>query len=246
MKVRIRVVNAVAKGVLDDSILPAVPEFVKLECDWLDEGPTSIECRVDDSMAVPHILKKVRQAADDRVDGILVNCFMDPGVEAARELVRVPVVGAAQPAMALACTLGQRFSVILPAKSGIPIVREQAARYGVAHALASVRSVEMPVAELSDHDRLARELAREAEKAVRDDDAHVIVLGCTGMAYITARFALAIADSGVDVPVLDPTLAGIGWLVAVNTLGTTHSERTYSLPPWRTTREREVSGEPDR
>lgn len=232
--VRIRVVNAVVRGVLDESILPAVPDFISLECDWLDQGPSSIECRVDDYLAVPHILEKVRIAAEQGVDGILINCFMDPGLEAARELVQVPVAGPAQAAMTMAVTLGQRFSVILPAESGVPIVRDEAVRYGVERALAAVRSVEMPVAELSDQDRLVAELACQAERAVQEDDAHVIILGCTGMSYVSECFRSELAERGLRVPVIDPTLAGIGWLVAVGVLRVSHSARAYSLPSWRT------------
>jgi len=229
---KIRVINTVVRGVLGDEIVPPVPDFVELEIDWLDEGPSSIECRVDDALAVPAVLERVRAAAGE-VDGIVLNCFMDPGLEASRELVHVPVAGPAQSAMALAATLGQTFSVILPAASGAPIVVDEASRYVGRDRLASVRSVETPVADLHDHERLVEGLIDQAERAVASDGAHVVVLGCTGMCGVTAEVRRRLADRGHDFPVVDPTLAAIGSVVAQLLAGVHHSGIAYGLPSWR-------------
>jgi allantoin racemase len=228
---KIRIINAVVRGVLDEDILPPVPDFVTLECDWLDEGPSSIECRVDDARAVPAVLDRVALASG-KADGIVINCFMDPGLEAAREMVRVPVAGPGQSAMALATTLGRVFSVILPAASGAPIVVDEAIRYVGRDRLASVRSVETPVAGLHDHDRLIEGLLDQAERAVLEDDAEVVILGCTGMCGVTAAVRGGLADLGYDIPVIDPTLAAIGNVVAQLLAGVHHSGRTYAVPSW--------------
>src|SRR5690348_3820896 len=169
---RIRLINTVVRDVIDDDMLPPVPEFVRLEVEYLSEGSSSIECRVDDALCVPAVLDRVRAAAADGVDGIVINCFMDPALEPARELAHVPVAGPAQAAMTLATTLGQTFSVVLPAASGAPIVVDEAIRYVGRDRLASVRSVEMPVAELHESERLTAGLIEEAERALADDGAH--------------------------------------------------------------------------
>ena len=232
---RIRIVNTVIRDVIDDDMLPPVPSFVRLEVDYLSEGPSSIECRADEAACVPAVLEKVRDAAADGVDGIVLNCFMDPGLEPARELVHVPVVGPAQAAMTLATTLGQTFSVVLPAASGAPIAVDEAIRYVGRDRLASVRSVEMPVAELHDSARLTEGLLEEAERALADDGAHVVVLGCTGMCGVTAVVRQGLAERGHDVPVVDPTLAAIGSVVSQVLVGVHHSGVAYALPSWRTT-----------
>lgn len=229
---RIRVINTVVKDVLSDDVLPPLPDFVSAEVDWLDEGPSTIECRADEARAVPLALDRIVAAAAEGVDGIVVNCFMDPALAPARELVRVPVAGPAQSAMTLATTLGDRFSVILPAASGAPIVAEQAAAYVGRDRLASVRSVEMPVAELRDRERLVRGLVAEAGRAIEEDGAHVVILGCTGMCGVTSAVRAALA--GRDVPVLDPTLAAVGAVVAQCVAGVAHSGAAYALPAWRT------------
>jgi allantoin racemase len=230
---KIRVLNTVVRGVLDDEILPPVPSFVELEVDWLDEGPSSIECRVDDALCVPAVLERVKAAAGEDVDGIVLNCFMDPGLEAARELVHIPVAGPSQSAMALATTLGQTFSVVLPAAAGAPIVADQAARYVGRERLASVRSVETPVAELGDRGRLVERLVAQADAAIAVDNAHVVILGCTGMSSVTTAVARELYERDHDVPVVDPTVAAIGSVVAQAMLGVHHSGRAYAVPAWR-------------
>jgi allantoin racemase len=229
---RIRIVNPVVRGVLDEDVLPPLPPFVCAEVDWLSEGPLSIECRADEARAVPAVLDAVLAAAADGVDGILVNCFMDPALEPARELTHVPVVGPGQSSMTLATTLGDRFSVILPAASGAPIATAQAHAYVGRERLVSVRSVEMPVAELHDHDRLVDGLVEQAERAIADDGADVVILGCTGMCGVTSAFRAALAHH--DVPVIDPTLAAVGAVVAQAILDVHHSGPAYALPTWRT------------
>jgi allantoin racemase len=210
-----------------------MPDFVQAELAWAAEGFPSIECRYDDALAVPNLLEMVKDAEKDGVDGMVINCFMDPGLKPARELVKTLVAGPAESAMLLASSLAQSFSVILPAASGASIVVDETVAYGVRPRLASVRSVEMPVAELSDHDRLSKELLTQAKKAIDEDGAHAIILGCTGMCGVTANIKKDMAEQGYDVPVIDPTQAAIGMLLAFITMGVRHSERTYGVPSWR-------------
>ncbi len=214
--------------------MPPFPDFVTVEQDWLEEGPTAIECLYDEAISVPPLLERVKKAAADEVDGIVIGCFMDPGLRAARELVRVPVAGLAESAMLLAGGLGQSFSVILPARSGIPKVVDQAISYGVRDRLASVPCLEIPLSEYSDREKLVRETVKLAERALKEDDAHTLIMGCTGMSPVTEAVKRELHEHGHDVPVIDPIQAAVGMLLAHHTMGVTHSLRAYALPSWRT------------
>jgi allantoin racemase len=123
--------------------------------------------------------------------------------------------------------------VILPATSGRPIVVDEAIRYVGRDRLASVRGVEMPVAELHDGDRLTEALLDQAERAVLEDGADVVILGCTGMCGVTAAVRSGMAELGYDIPVVDPTLAAIGNVVSQLLVEAHHSGRTYAVPSWR-------------
>ena len=74
-------------------------------------GPASIESHYDEALAVPGLLQEIARGEAAGVDGYVIACFGDPGLKAARELARGPVVGIAEAAMHLASMVGTRFSV---------------------------------------------------------------------------------------------------------------------------------------
>ena len=50
-------------------------------------GPVSIECHYDEAFAAAGVAEQVRLASAWRPDAVVVACFGDPGLEAAREAV---------------------------------------------------------------------------------------------------------------------------------------------------------------
>src|SRR2546423_13307339 len=73
-------------------------------------GPASIESHYDEALAVPGLLAEIAQAEEEgSADGYVIACFGDPGLDAARELARGPVVGIAEAAMRTAAYLGRGF-----------------------------------------------------------------------------------------------------------------------------------------
>src|SRR6478672_12790093 len=75
-------------------------------------GPASIESHYDEALSVPGILAEITRGEADGVDGYVIACFGDPGLEAARELAGGPVIGIAEAAMHTASFLGRGFSVV--------------------------------------------------------------------------------------------------------------------------------------
>lgn len=106
----------------------------------LDWGTPSVEGHVAESLVTPDIIAKAIEAEREGVDAVIVDCMGDPGVQACREAIDIPVIGPAEASMHLAAILGHRFSVLTVVDSLIPVVENQALRYGVAAKLASVRS----------------------------------------------------------------------------------------------------------
>lgn len=197
----------------------------------LDWGTASIECYRDHALVVPEILNKALIAERDGMDAIIVDCMGDPGVAAARELVRIPVVGSAEASLHLAAMLGHRFSVLTVLASRIPMMEDQVASYGLTEQLASVRAFEIPVLELErDPQATFDKVVAVAEQAVRQDGAQVIVPGCTGLAGLAPRIQAALAERGCEVPVLDPPSVAIKTAEMLVLLGLSHSKHTYPTP----------------
>jgi allantoin racemase len=240
---KIRVIEPVTSEGLDET---TVEEFsrvaspdTELSVVHLDQGPASIESRYEAALAAPDVVRKVVEAEKDGMDAVVSNCMDDPGVEAAREMVSIPVIGPAQSAMHVAAMLGHRFSVVGVLERDAPPFYDHAAKAGLAGQMASVRAVNIPVLELEDdRERLVGALVEQAVKAVREDGAHVIIFGCTGMAGLARDVEEGLTAQGIaDVPVIDPGMLAFKLAEALAGMGLSHSKRTYPQPP-----EKEIIG----
>jgi allantoin racemase len=199
---------------------------------YIDYGPASIESAFEEMLAGPGAVRKIVDAAADGMDAVVIDCFGDPGLDAARELVRIPVVGAGQASLHVAAMLGFRFSIVTTLQRVFHLNAHQVERYGLSSRLASFRAVDEAVLDL-DRDRtgLIQKLSDQAMAAVRQDGAHVIVFGCTGMSDVAAGVRAELLARGIPVPVVEPLAAAVRLAEAFVRLGLTHSAITYPPPP---------------
>jgi allantoin racemase len=198
----------------------------------LDKGPASIESRYEETIAVPDIVRKIVEAEKDGVDAVIVDCMAEPGVQAAREMVSIPVIGTAETAMRVASMLGHRFSVITVLDSAIPRFERHGPRTGLLRRIASLRAVNIPVLEMNNTQRLVDALIEQSALAVREDGAHAIVFGCTGMAGLADAVQSGLEALGIsDVPLIDPAIVAVKVAEALVDLGLSHSKKTYPTPP---------------
>jgi allantoin racemase len=197
----------------------------------LSRGPASVESHYDEAAATPDILSKVKEAEQAGFDGVIVDCFGDVGVKAAREITHIPVVGPGETSMLFAAALGHCFSVITVLKNLVPMLIDAAKVLGVHEKLASVRYVDIPVLEVADKERLKKALYQEMLNAIEKDGAHVLVLGCTGMTGVASDLSRMLKEKGYDVPVIDPSAASLKFAEAQVRMGIKQSKITYMEPP---------------
>lgn len=166
-------------------------------------GPASIESHYDEALAVPGLLQEIAAGERDGIDGYVIACFGDPGLKAARELARGPVVGIAEAAMHTASFLGGSFSVVTTLARTIGMARHLAEAYGMDRFCANVRACELPVLDLEHPGSGARErIVDECRRALDEDGSEVIVLGCAGMTDLCDHIA-----ETLGVPVVDGVTA---------------------------------------
>jgi Asp/Glu/hydantoin racemase len=133
----------------------------------------------------------------DGIDGVLLACFGDPGLEAIRELSDVPVVGMVEAAFAAAA--GRRFSIVTGGALWAPMLRELAALSEAGRALASVRTVAPSGAEIArDPDGAVAMLAAACRSCVAEDGAETVILGGAGLAGLAERVGTAAGVSLID------------------------------------------------
>ncbi|RBM06248.1 aspartate/glutamate racemase family protein [Streptomyces sp. PT12] len=196
-------------------------------------GPESIESAYDEALAGPGTLLAAVEAEREGADAVVIDCMGDPALEAARERLTVPVLGPGQTGMHLSALLGHRFTVLAVLPRLTSRFEAAAARYGLASALASVRAVDVPVLAIeSTGDELVARMAEQALAAVREDGAHVLLLGCTGMLGLAERLRPALDAAGLGgVPVVDPVPATVQVAAGLVRNGLRASGLSYPPPP---------------
>lgn len=191
-------------------------------------GPASIESHYEEALAVPGLLEQIALGNASGVDGFVIACFGDPGLDAARELSNGPVLGIAEAAFHAAAMLGRRFSVMTTLDRTRGRAHELLDRYGFAGHCAGVHACDVPVLELESlGDDGIYGIAKACREAIDRDGSDVIVLGCAGM----ADFCPQISEV-VGVPVIDGVVAATGMVQGLVRMGVTTSRRgEYAAPP---------------
>jgi allantoin racemase len=197
----------------------------------IKQGPASIESEFDEAICIPDTIRRAIDVEREGADAIIIDCMGDPGLQACREVVSIPVVGPSQAAMHVASMLGHRFSFITVLDRLRAMIDKIVAGYGLNQTYASFRAVDIPVLSIGiDFGALQTALAREAVAAVKQDAADVIILGCTGFLGCAGGMRKELLAAGLDVPVIDPIPLAVGVADALVKAGLSHSKRSYPMP----------------
>ncbi len=192
-------------------------------------GPASIESHYDEALAVPGLLQEIARGEEDGVDGYVIACFGDPGLKAARELARGPVVGIAEAAMHMASMVGSRFSVVTTLGRTIGQAWHLTEIYGMERFCANVRACELPVLDLeAPAANACGHIIEECRRALAEDGCDAIVLGCAGMTDLCEHIR-----NTLGVPVIDGVTAAttlIESLVTLRLATSKHGELARPLP----------------
>jgi len=180
-----------------------------------DKGPVSVEGHYDEAVSVIGILEGVHAGEAASVDGYVIACFGDPGLLAAREIARGPVLGIAEAAMHAACLVSTGFSIVTTLKRTRIIAEHLVHAYGMERFCRRVRATDVAVLELEDETSNARRIiTEECRRALAEDGSGAIVLGCAGMADLTRALSQELGApviDGVAVAVkLVEALVGVG------------------------------------
>ncbi len=193
-----------------------------------DKGPETIESAYDEAHAIPPTLELVKKANREGYDAVILACFSDPGLEASKEVSEIPIIGIEESTLHVASMLGARFSIMTPRRQRIANRKEHVHMRGMDHFLASVRSLDLSVAETdADPEKTKKRILQVAKAAAEEDGAEVIILGCAGMAGYAPEM-----ESKLGVKVLDPSAVALKVAEAMVDLGLKHSKMgLFAAPP---------------
>lgn len=192
-----------------------------------ERGPRSIETHTEDAVAAAATIETVLQHRND-YDAFVIACFIDPAIQAIREIVDVPVLGIAESAAHMAALVSSKFSVITVMRRLEHQIAETIRRSGLADRCASVRSIDLSVLSIeADLDTTVEHMEEEARRAIEEDDAEAILLGCAGLGPLDKKLQAALG-----VPVLDGCGCAIKLAEACHQYGVSTSKQlSYAEPP---------------
>ncbi len=239
---RILVINPVATNKWDDLTHRFLVEHAspgtEVVVRSLREGPESIESEYDRDLAAHLVVGEVVRAEKEGFDAVVINCFDDPGLHAARERVRILVLGIGETSITTALLLGHRIAIISTGRNARALYHKKALELGILDRVAYTSGIELGVLEMRENlELLKNQVLAEARKAIEEYGAEVIVLGCGGFIGLTREL-----EEALGVPVVDPTLTTFKVAEALASIGLRHSKAFLYNPPEHKIREWEEHG----
>lgn len=192
-------------------------------------GATSVEGNFESYLAAVAVMDAV-MSHELPFDAVIQAGFGEHGKEGLQELLNVPVVDITEAAAHAAYLLGYRYSVVTTLDRTVPLIEERLLVSGLNVHCASVRSSGLSVLELEDPEVARNAIKQEAMRAIAEDRAEVIVLGCGGMAGLDTDLM-----ESLGVPVVDGVKAAVKLAESLVSLGlSTSKSRTYAPPLLKT------------
>ena len=191
-------------------------------------GPDSSECYVDEYLAIPGVLGEILKGdREEGIDAYIIDCFGDPGLQAAREVTDKPVLGIGQSAMLLARMVAPNFSIISVLDRALKVTDDLVDAYGMRNICKSIRTTGLSVLDFTrDFEKGLAALSKQAELAVKEDKAECVLLGCAGF----VDFVQSLSKK-LSVPVIDGVLPAVKFAEAMVDMRITTSKcNTWKYP----------------
>jgi|TARA_B100000959_G_scaffold210853_1_gene221610 allantoin racemase len=144
--------------------------------------------------------------SDGNCDALIIGCFGDPGLVAVRQVTSMPVLGTGEASFAAASMLGGKLGVVVPQTDLVYVTEKMIHTYQLSDRVVAVRSVEedVPDAVVSKPEEFTEKMSDLCLRAIRDDDADVIIFGCIGFSWMVKQVREILNKNGFSTPVIEP------------------------------------------
>ncbi len=192
------------------------------------QGTPSVECHVDEAVATLGLLRLVQEEEALGTQGYVIACFGDTGIEAARELAVGPVVGMTEAALYAAAMLAPVFAIVTLPPRTIMQAERVVARCGLGGRCRRIRAIDVPVDDCVALDQgLLDAMLAESRRALDEDGAEAIILGCAGLSGLVEPMTQALG-----VPVIEGVSVALKLAEGLIASGLRTSKHcSYAAPP---------------
>ena len=227
---KIQVINPNASAGMAHMLEQACCDIRGASCELsvihLPGSVASIEGAVDGVHAAYQLLEAIRLGEAQGMQGYVIACFDDTGLDAARELASGPVLGIGEAAMHAASMLSVRYSILTSLPRSIHIIERNMRAYGLDRRCAGIHAADIPVLELERDPAHYAALCQRGREIIASDRCESLVIGCAGMSQWARRL-----QDDLGVPVVDGVQVALKWVEALVQLGLgTSKVLSYAAP----------------
>ena len=209
-------------ALIERQVRLALPKGIAAHTRTVSWGTPSIESRLDAAIATVSLLDTLTQAGHPK--GVLVAAFGDPGLEEARELLDVPVVGIGEASLNEAAAAGG-FAILTIQPASLPLVVDLVRRNNLENKCAGVQALPVSVLDAANPDAVRAELAALGRSISRNPKIRSIVLGGAPLG-VHANYLSQV----LGVRCIDPIEAGVKHLARIAVAKPNgHRRPTYAL-----------------
>jgi len=227
---RILVVNVNTSETMTESIAQAARRYASPGTETITLQPYfgagAVDNNFESYLAAVAVMDRV-VSYDQPFDAVVMAGFGEHGRDGLQELIEQPVFEICEASAHVAMMIGRAFSVITTLQRSVPAVEDRLRLAGLTDRCASIRATGLGTLDVDrDPNGSMKTIVAEARKAVEEDHAEVICLGCAGMAGLEEAIT-----SELRVPVIDGVGAAVRLAEAVVGLGLKTSKlSTYAVP----------------
>lgn len=180
-------------------------------------------------LETPALVQKAIEAEQKGFDAVIQSNTFDPGVEASRLAVRIPVIGVLRASLHFGATICDRFALVVPLETHIPHTMRLVQAYGMSSFITGIRAVELyDKGDLRSYHDIVLERTLEVGKELIAQGAQAILpLGGKVYPYVVTPLEL---EPHFGVPVINTKAVGVKYAELMVQAKVTHSIKAYPCP----------------
>ena len=234
MEIRIVIPTGKDQSTLDrlqNNLTQVSDPKVKYSLSFLSKGPELDAPSHEITAILPYLMHKIKEGEKEGVQAIVIAHYLDPGLEAAREITSIPVIGFGHTTFRLASMLARRISIISSVPSHLGPIEEITVAESLSKKVVSMRSIEiMRRGDQKVSQPSLDQLFEVSREAVEQDGAKLIVLALDGYDDLSGQVKEHLELCGHSIPILDPLKVTSKHAENLVNMRASHSKITYPNP----------------
>src|SRR5918999_2426715 len=180
-------------------------------------------------LETPALVKKAIEAERQGFDAVIQSNTFDPGVEASRLAVRIPVIGLLRASLHFAASICDRIGLIVPLETHMPHTMRLVQTYGMAPFVSGIRTVGLyDTGDLTGyHDVIIERTLAVGKELVEQGAQALIPLGGKIYPHVVTPEEL---EPSLGVPVINTKAVGVSYAELMVRAKISHSIKAYPCP----------------